>query len=138
MNSSTINHAKDECSCRKFQLTEMPCAHAVSAINHAKDEIAKYVNVCYKRERGICYLLPYFVGPCNGEQLWEINEYPDVLLLTYKKSIRRPTKKRSRAEDEPTGPNMSRAGQEQRCSECDAFGHNKRGYPWRLPFISSN
>ncbi|RYR59161.1 hypothetical protein Ahy_A05g024996 [Arachis hypogaea] len=104
-----VDLVKHECSCRKFQLTRLPCAHVINVINHAKDEIAKYVDACYKRETYVaCYT--YSVSPCNGEQLWERTEYPDVFSPTYRKPIGRPTKTRSRVEDEePTGPNMSRA-----------------------------
>ncbi|RYR10515.1 hypothetical protein Ahy_B05g078944 isoform A [Arachis hypogaea] len=47
---------KKECTCRKFQMTGLPCPHAVSAINCAKDDIRKYVASCYTKAAYVaCY-----------------------------------------------------------------------------------
>ncbi|CAL1412161.1 unnamed protein product [Linum trigynum] len=63
------------CTCGYWQLSGLPCCHAVSAISHMRKEVDDYVHPCYKAhhvEGG------YRVGiPClDGRQAW-----PDVIGL---------------------------------------------------------
>ncbi|RYR41607.1 hypothetical protein Ahy_A08g038014 [Arachis hypogaea] len=128
-----VDLLKKECTCRKFQMTGLPCPHAVSAINCAKDDIRKYVASCYTKAAYVACYTP-MINPCNGHTMWERTTHPDVMPPPHRVPIGRPKKKRARGEgEEPQGPSTSRLGLQQKCSRCLKLGHNKRGCPLRRP-----
>ncbi|XP_057739645.1 uncharacterized protein LOC130956635 [Arachis stenosperma] len=128
-----VDLLKKECTCRKFQMTGLPCPHAVSAINCAKYDIRKYVATCYTKAAYVACYVP-MINPCNGHTMWERTIHPDVVPPPHRVPIGRPKKKRARGEgEEPHGPSTSRLGLQQKCSHCLKLGHNKRGCPLRRP-----
>ncbi|RYR15782.1 hypothetical protein Ahy_B04g072714 [Arachis hypogaea] len=118
-----------ECSCRKFQLSGIPCAHAMTCIKKMCFNVDKFVANCYKKATYTdCY--QHVVYPLNGPNLWEKTPFDDVLPPIYRKPIGRPKLKRNKAADEnPTRGGVSREGQNQKCSYCFARCHNKRTCP---------
>ncbi|RYR74260.1 hypothetical protein Ahy_A02g008905 [Arachis hypogaea] len=88
-----------------------------------------YVSDYYKKAAYIsCY--QHVVFPVNGPNLWDRTQFEDMLPPTYRKSIGRPKKKRTRAADEQSNrTGLSREGQQQKCSYCLCSGHNKRSCP---------
>ncbi|XP_020970396.1 uncharacterized protein LOC110268504 [Arachis ipaensis] len=118
-----------ECSCRKFQLSGIPCAHAMTCIRKMCFNVDSYVADYYKKAAYIsCY--QHVVYPVNGPNLWDRTQFEDVLPPTYRKPIGRPKKKRARGADEQaTRTGLSREGQQQKCSYCLCSGHNKRSCP---------
>ncbi|RYR78369.1 hypothetical protein Ahy_A01g003144 [Arachis hypogaea] len=118
-----------ECSCRKFQLSGIHCAHAMTCIRKMCFNVDTYVTDYYKKAAYIsCY--QHVVFPVNGPNLWNRTQFEDVLPPIYRKPIGRPKKKRARGADEQaTRTGLSREGQQQKCSYCLCSGHNKRSYP---------
>ncbi|RYR02676.1 hypothetical protein Ahy_B06g081474 [Arachis hypogaea] len=118
-----------ECSCRKFQLSGIPCAHAMTCIRKMCFNVDNFVANCYKKATYTeCY--QHVIYPLNGPNLWEKTPFDDVLPPIYRKPIGRPKLKRNKAADEnPTRGGVSREGQNQKCSYCFARGHNKRTCP---------
>ncbi|KAL2541503.1 SWIM-type domain-containing protein [Abeliophyllum distichum] len=57
------------CTCRKWELTGIPCAHGCAAILEKRDEPIHYVHDCYMIST---YLTCYekIVMPLNGKKLW--------------------------------------------------------------------
>ncbi|XP_072077843.1 uncharacterized protein [Arachis hypogaea] len=54
-----------ECSCRKWQLSGIPCTHAISCINFKGLDLDSYVDDCYKRDAYVkCY--ESIINPLNG------------------------------------------------------------------------
>ena len=57
------------CSCRMWELSGIPCCHAISAIYYLKDYPYNYVAGCYKIDR--CKAAyGHYLQPLNGEKLW--------------------------------------------------------------------
>ncbi|XP_057811787.1 uncharacterized protein LOC131026026 [Salvia miltiorrhiza] len=90
------------CSCRLWDITGIPCVHALSAINFMKEDSDAYVHECYSIDK---YLRAYNYGmePINGEKMW-----PKAVGLPVKPpEVRvmpgRPKKKRKRDRDEIEG-----------------------------------
>ncbi|XP_072076693.1 uncharacterized protein [Arachis hypogaea] len=107
-----------ECSCRKFQLSGIPCAHAMTCIRKMCFNVDNFVANCYKKETySNCY--QHVVYPVNGPNLWVKTQFDDVLPPVYRKPIGRPKLKRNKATDE----NSSREGVSR------DGGHNKRTCP---------
>ncbi|KAH0771153.1 hypothetical protein KY290_015134 [Solanum tuberosum] len=57
------------CSCRQWELSGIPCKHAISSIWLKNDEVLNYVDDCYKVETyQKIYEVP--ILPMNGPDLW--------------------------------------------------------------------
>ncbi|MED6157854.1 hypothetical protein PIB30_027383 [Stylosanthes scabra] len=94
--------------------------------------IDDYVDSCYKREAyDRCY--ESIKHPLNGQALWERAEYDNIMPPPCQTPSHRLTKKRRRAaheeEDKRVQTHLPRVGQIQRCSNCGAAGHKRRGCP---------
>ncbi|XP_073119930.1 uncharacterized protein [Henckelia pumila] len=99
----TVDFATNSCSCRKWDLTGIPCQHAK----------------CYEKS----------VLPVTGADLWPECALPSPLPPVYTEKVGRPAKLRRRERDEP--PSSSRthlrgARRNNKCKKCGEFGHNKR------------
>ncbi|XP_070667339.1 uncharacterized protein [Malus domestica] len=83
------------CSCRGFNLTSLPCSHAIAAINYKRDKPEYYVDVCYSK---VMYLEIYghLIQPMNGMSMWEVTENPPIQPPLYTKQPGRPKKKRNK------------------------------------------
>nr|XP_027077015.1 uncharacterized protein LOC113700766 [Coffea arabica] len=65
----TVDLASRTCSCRKWDLSGIPCSHAYSAITLTDEEPKTFVHDCYSKE---AYMRAYspVIGPMDGEELW--------------------------------------------------------------------
>ncbi|KAF7802178.1 putative transcription factor interactor and regulator CCHC(Zn) family [Senna tora] len=116
-----------ECGCRKWILTGIPCAHAISFINHMKEKPEDYIPSYYWTEHyKICY--HPVVNPSNDPNMWPPTSYDDVLPPPYRKPTGRPKKRIRKENDEQTksASSMSLKGSTQRCGTCGKQGQNKR------------
>ncbi|XP_015965270.3 uncharacterized protein LOC107489002 [Arachis duranensis] len=124
-----VDLSAHECSCSKWQLSGIPCTHAISCINYKGLDIDGFVDDCYKKPAYVkCY--DSVINPLNGPDLWEKTNFDDVMPPPYRKPSHRPVKKRKRGPDEPpdsSQSHLSRRGQIQRCSNCGESGHKRGG-----------
>ncbi|GMI95444.1 hypothetical protein HRI_003213700 [Hibiscus trionum] len=65
-NQHAVNIQAWTCSCRKWELTGIPCVHAISVILSLPDRPEKYVDPCYhvSTQRGI---YSHLISPVRGE-----------------------------------------------------------------------
>ncbi|XP_038698484.1 uncharacterized protein LOC119996055 [Tripterygium wilfordii] len=89
----TVDLDEKECSCRLWDLTGIPCSHAISCINFKEESVESYVPSCFKKD---AYELCYWplILPMNGPKLWENTGMPDILPPPICKKRGRPKKKR--------------------------------------------
>ncbi|XP_057803344.1 uncharacterized protein LOC131018646 [Salvia miltiorrhiza] len=113
------------CTCRIWDLTGIPCKHAISSIQFMKLDPVDYVSDYYIVKR---YLEGYQIGlpPVRGEKMWPDVEGFTVKPPTVRKRIGRPKKKRIRAPEEKDGK-LTKHGIIMTCSNCQGKGHNSRG-----------
>ncbi|KAL4588010.1 hypothetical protein LXL04_000888 [Taraxacum kok-saghyz] len=122
------------CTCRNWEITGMPCKHAVAAIwdrianSEDSSPVEEYVHPCY---RTTTWRTMYFnkIDPINGRSLWPKSESPYTLLPPkHHKQVGRPKKKRMRGVDEARGQtsNLSRRYVSVTCAKCGNKGHNSR------------
>ncbi|XP_056175213.1 uncharacterized protein LOC115669081 [Syzygium oleosum] len=126
-----IDVFKRDCTCRRWQLTGIPCPHAISALNHRREDAYDYVDVCYKKEK---FLAAYqnMLMPIRGERFWKKtnNEAHEPLPARVKPGRRK--HKRLREEGEvASGTRMSRRGMKMTCQTCKKTGHNSLTCPVR-------
>ncbi|XP_058755786.1 uncharacterized protein LOC131629000 [Vicia villosa] len=122
----TVNLKDRTCSCRRWELTGLPCVHSLSAIKSRNQKIDDYVPEYYRKSRYMQVYQPV-IFPVNGSNLWERTEYPDVLPPKFRKMPGRPKKRRNLEQGELDGTDrkMRRTGFIVKCSRCKKQGHNK-------------
>ncbi|KAL3537235.1 hypothetical protein ACH5RR_000601 [Cinchona calisaya] len=135
------------CTCRRWDLSGLPCNHAISAIYRTTEKLDMYVDDCYKKE---AYLRSYepVVNPVSGHNGW-----PKTGLVVqppnYGRGPGRPKKLRRKDPEElrksrpivnPNKPNLSsKVGGKIRCSYCQEYaGHNKTSCPKRAFDLGTN
>ncbi|XP_031375322.1 uncharacterized protein LOC116189751 [Punica granatum] len=126
-NTYVVDLPAKTCSCRKWNITDISCPHAVSCIRYVRKDIDDYVSEWLKRDvHSLAY--KHLMLPLNGKNLWEMPQGDPIFPPMVKKQLGRPKKNRKKhiGEQEPEGDQVSRKGQEMRCSICHEYGHNRR------------
>ena len=95
----TVNLEHTRCTCRLWDLSGIPCPHAINVFLHKKVVPETQIHWFYSKE---AYLLAYKhkIQPVRRIQFWNVDpahamEPPDMI-----KTIERPKKKRDRKTDE--------------------------------------
>ncbi|KAK5832602.1 hypothetical protein PVK06_016404 [Gossypium arboreum] len=98
-----VDLVQNSCSCRNWDLTGIPCMHALAVI-HVKND------------------------PVRGPKQWaSLSNMLPILPPPLRRPPGKPTKVRRKEPDEPqTTERLSKRGVEMRCSKCKIIGHNKR------------
>lgn len=139
--SVTVNLEEKTCDCRAWELTGIPCPHAVAAIHDRRHQPATYVSHFYSKQM---YLkaYSYSLGALRGEDFWEVTDKAPMLPPDMPKKLRgRPKKLRRREAWEDASANRSKSknvvqglqkmtsGKKMHCSNCRQAGHKKPKCP---------
>ncbi|XP_021749370.1 uncharacterized protein LOC110715097 [Chenopodium quinoa] len=116
-----VNLREKTCACNAWQISGLPCKHAMRAIYHSNDDPHKYVSEWYSVRR---YKLTYKnnIKAIPDVEQWSVNTYPDIQPPPMQRGIGRPARNRRREEGEQAKGKRSKTI---RCSKCGNFGHNK-------------
>ncbi|XP_019197082.1 PREDICTED: uncharacterized protein LOC109190937 [Ipomoea nil] len=144
------------CTCRSWDLTGIPCRHAISAIwmKHGKGPVNDYVHQCYFTQT---YLRAYggSIKPMAGPTEWPETDRKPPLPPVYTAKPGRPKKARKKGMDEIStsgkkkgvaevsksgkkkagdevskdGIHLKRSHVKMHCTKCKKEGHNKRKCP---------
>src|ERR1051325_2709310 len=122
----TVNLKEKTCSCRRWELTGLPCVHSLAAMKNRNHSIDEYIPDYYRKSRYLQVYKPV-IFPVNGSNLWVTTEYPDVMPPKFRKMPGRPKKRRNLEQGELDGTDkkMRRTGFIVKCSRCKKVGHNK-------------
>ncbi|CAN1166443.1 hypothetical protein LINPERPRIM_LOCUS34266 [Linum perenne] len=120
-----------KCSCRSWELTGVPCPHAISCIICEGKDPQEFIDDCYTVER---YWKTYdnVMILMNGHSAWVPSQYDPVLPPLRRKMPGRPKKKRKytdeelMARDKNDSSKMSRVARIMTCKSCKKEGHNTR------------
>ncbi|XP_074375311.1 uncharacterized protein LOC141717097 [Apium graveolens] len=121
-----VDLVKKTCTCRKWELTGIPCYHACACIALRNETWDHYISEWYKKEM---YFKLYntTLDPIVGPDFWEDTPEPKPLPPNVKIPTGRPKKKRNTTNDVPKDPTkMSRKNTVVHCNYCKAQGHNWR------------
>ena len=81
------------CDCRKWDLTGIPCNHAVACLRHERFPTEEMMPSCFSIETyGKVY--GFNIMPCKDQSLWEKTNGPQVQPPIYEKEVGRPPKSR--------------------------------------------
>ncbi|KAH0632870.1 hypothetical protein KY284_035656 [Solanum tuberosum] len=148
-----VDMQKKSCTCSRWDLTGLPCPHALVSIHGNSDKVEDFVNVYYKVETFKNVYL-YFINPTNPEDHWpdvmnggevlppkivkkNIGRKPKLrrkevaeLEKQKKAEAQRQAERRSVKKDEESAPKkLSKKGSIHiKCSICKKDGHNARGH----------
>ncbi|KAL0420466.1 UNVERIFIED_CONTAM: hypothetical protein Slati_3069500 [Sesamum latifolium] len=119
------------CSCRKFQLSGIPCKHACCAIFYQKQDPVDFVDKCYSVETFKSVYQPSIL-PMTHESLWVESFIIPPLSPNFGRGPGRPSKARRREEDEPRNKKKKKRGLQKlkriqktvHCTSCGEPGHN--------------
>ncbi|KAK8659316.1 hypothetical protein V6N13_029522 [Hibiscus sabdariffa] len=125
-------HAVDleiqSCSCRKWDLTGIPCIHVVSVIMKMGARVENFVSPFYTKETQL-KIYSHMIKPIRGPKQWAhyMTDEP-ILSLVTRRPVGRPQKKRRKEPDEPVTKigRIRKIGAQMTCSKCGNRGHNKR------------
>lgn len=108
--------------CNAWQLSGLPCKHAMRAILHAHDDPLIYISEWYSVRR---YKLAYAnnIKSIPDVEQWPDNHYQEIAPPAMKRGIGRPARNRRREEGEQAKGKRSRTV---KCSKCKQFGHNTK------------
>lgn len=130
-NGYVVDTKAKTCTCRMWQLTGIPCSHAISGIYYIQDEPLKYIDPSLRIEKcKITY--SEYMSSMNGKNLWPRDDEDPILPPSQRRMPGRPKKARRKGANEETknsgGPSkLSRCGRDMTCTNCHQVGHNKRG-----------
>ncbi|KAG8481110.1 hypothetical protein CXB51_025850 [Gossypium anomalum] len=125
---NVVDLVENSCSCRNWDLTGIPCMHALAVI-HLKEEFPEtYVQTWYTKQTQL-QIYSNFVNPVRGPKQWaSLSNMLPILPPPLRRPPGKPTKVRRKEPNEPqTTERLSKRGVvEIRCSKCKKVGHNKR------------
>ncbi|KAL0343132.1 UNVERIFIED_CONTAM: hypothetical protein Sangu_1200600 [Sesamum angustifolium] len=129
------------CSCRKWQLTGIPCAHAISGIYFMGYKPKDYVHEYYHKSNFL-RVYNHLMMPLLGPEEWPYSDRPTLLPPISERMPGRPKKQDRRKTldemknktDEVTNcgekrGKLGRQGLVMTCKTCHVAGHNKRTCP---------
>lgn len=117
------------CSCKSWDISGIPCIHALAAIHYMKldpaDYCSHYFTVdTYKK------IYSFSLGALNGEKMWPKAQGNPIQPPLVTPMPGRPKKKRRKDKDEKDPKNPARLrkiGVRMTCQNCLQVGHNSRG-----------
>ncbi|CAM0877022.1 unnamed protein product [Alopecurus aequalis] len=86
-NTHEVNLDKATCSCRKWDMSGLPCNHAVSAIYKARLHPEDFVSEFYKKPMYLKSYAPVFY-PVPGQHGWTRTPYEDIMPPGFKEHRR--------------------------------------------------
>ncbi|KAK9195608.1 hypothetical protein WN943_003732 [Citrus x changshan-huyou] len=122
------------CECGMWQVSGVPCKHAVAVILHKGGQPENYVHHYLTKES---FMMTYMgtINPIPDECAWpevEVEPSPNVVVPVkvgppdIKALVGRPKKKRTK---EPGETKLTSKRFTIKCSACKCLGHNKKGCP---------
>lgn len=119
------------CSCRQWDVSGIPCCHAISSIwKHGRDLTIE--EFTYEKYHVTAYQATYapMINPMPGKDQWIRTGKPPLKPPCYKKQAGRPKKVRARDSNEPKKPpnptKLIRFDVTITCKKCGKEGHNSR------------
>nr|GEU81885.1 zinc finger, PMZ-type [Tanacetum cinerariifolium] len=120
-----VNLHTKKCGFKFWELSEIPCVHAMETYYHMKMDPELEVNEYFSKQ---AWYNAYqdSIRPATRSKLWKPCENPSPLPPTERNTLSRPRKQRIKhpIEDENR---VSRVGRVMHCNTCWEVGHNKKG-----------
>lgn len=121
----TVDMVRKTCSCGLWELSGIPCVHAITSIYHLRDQPENYVSEWYHINK---MEMAYFhsLEPINGEALWVKQLFDPLKPPRQRRLPGRPKKSRRKEFHEDGGSRVSRVGRVMHCGRCGQPGHMRQ------------
>lgn len=118
------------CTCRKWQLTGIPCSHAISVIYYNKEKPEDFIDACYKVSKFL-EIYEHTLNPTQDRKCWPISDQGPMIppIEVNKRRGRKTLLRRREIGEENRGfknGKVTKKGVGMKCSVCGVTGHNKR------------
>ncbi|XP_020963561.1 uncharacterized protein LOC110265115 [Arachis ipaensis] len=118
-----VNLAQRTCTCNVWQLTGMPCRHAVAAMYKIGVNPEDFVHTWLTMD-SIRATYAHTMKPVNSEEYWEPTDAPRPLPPPIKRPAHRPkVKRRIDPVETEINPNKAKKTFEVTCNKCGQKGH---------------
>ncbi|KAK8594980.1 hypothetical protein V6N13_015889 [Hibiscus sabdariffa] len=127
-NQHAVNLESQTCSCRKWDITGIPCIHVVSVMIHKNQRPESFVDPCY-RVTTQQQIYSHFITPMKDPNQWvHDTSCEPVIEPKLRRPPGRPKKKGVKEVDEPSNSTarFTKRGATMYCSKCHKAGHNQR------------
>ncbi|KAH0641025.1 hypothetical protein KY290_036391 [Solanum tuberosum] len=125
-----VNLREKKCTCRTWNLTGIPCPHAIKAMEHKKMIPKKEIHWYYSKEAALA-VYKHKLQPVRGEPFWKCDPLHAIEPPELVKLVGRPKLMREREKDEVVKRQgvwkQTRKGKMMTCSNCGEQNHNARG-----------
>ncbi|XP_044416995.1 uncharacterized protein [Triticum aestivum] len=128
-NTYEVKMNEKTCDCRRWQLTAIPCSHAISCMRKERIKPETQIASFYTRER---YMKAYenTVWPVRDKSFWEKTHGRDVGAPLYEKEAgRKSNKRREHPSEKEEGTRLSKHGVKMHCSFCRDPNHKRPSFP---------
>ena len=116
---------KHICACGAWDLSGIPCSHAVAAIALTGGSPEDFINMCYSKGMFL-KSYAYLMDTIRGEKFWKKTGLEGPEPLPPRKKLGRLAKARRKEPLELVrGDKMARYGRRMTCSICKEQGHNR-------------
>ena len=124
---ATVDLTSMTCSCRQWDLTGIPCMHAISAIYSISEDPVKYVDGGYAKTTQRRIWKDVIHGIKN-ERYWTKTNQPPLLPPKQVKQVGRPKKLRIKPASEipADARKFTRGHRKYTCTQCKKQGHSFR------------
>ena len=126
-----VDMNKRTCGCRKWDVTGVPCNHAVSVIMKLKQHPEDYVHDFFKKPM-YTKAFNYTVYPVPGPEDWTKTDTPDIDPPAFNDRPGRKQTKRRKGEFEVSAPRDSSRMASITCRNCNVVGHKYLNCPKNL------
>ncbi|KAL4388868.1 hypothetical protein GQ457_09G012750 [Hibiscus cannabinus] len=122
-----VNIQNYTCTCRRWDLTGIPCNHAISVTNCNNMNVVSFVDPCYKKDTQLS-IYGHPISHIRGVNQWtKVEGMEPILPPVLRRHVGRPNKKRRLERDEvPTTRKVSKKGSKMTCTKWGKNGHNIR------------
>ncbi|KAK2649703.1 hypothetical protein Ddye_017192 [Dipteronia dyeriana] len=128
---------RKNCTCRKWNLTGIPCEHAITAIFSEYEDSSMYVDICYHKETQMKCFGDVMYG-IKMEKYWTKIGRPPLVPPKIVKQPGRPKKLRIReiGEISPSQRKFKQVHKSYTCSACKQKGHNYKRCSKRVKLVA--
>ncbi|KAH7859412.1 hypothetical protein Vadar_000761 [Vaccinium darrowii] len=128
LRSFVVDIGERTCTCRKWDVCGIPCAHGMAAIITHKGDPQEYVDQCFHCST-FAKSYNYIIKPIPDQTMWVHTEFDPISPPPLRKKSGRPKKNRRKANDEPENPKRGGVRKHYttlKCRLCKQPGHNAR------------
>nr|GEV55293.1 multidrug resistance-associated protein 5 [Tanacetum cinerariifolium] len=132
-----VNLQHKVCQCRTWELSGVPCVHAVAAYLHVGKDFNLGVSHWYSQESWF-NAYQFSIKLIFGSNMWKRTSDVPPLPPLVRTMPGRPQKARIKVHGETSGSHTSRVGRTMTCTNCWQKGHNKascKAYPIPKPTV---